>query len=281
MAASGESAPATTFTVGLTDRASHLFDIEMAVAPFAKPVRSFDLCLPAWTPGSYFIRDHARHVRDLAAFGPGGERLAVRKVGKARWRVEGGAASRGPFRVGYRVYAFELTVRTSHLDASHGYGNGATLFFHVEGRKGEPHRLRFRLPRGGRRRSRCRAGAERSPRATTTSSSTPRSSAGLTAPSPSASGAFRTRSPSGVKETRTRGASSGTSRFSSRRPPPSSAAFRTSATSSSSTSPRERGAASSTAPRRAAGSAPGGSGRSPPTGRSWLSSPTSSSTPGT
>ena len=87
-------------------------------------------------------------MRDLAAFGPSGERLAVRKVGKGRWRVDGGSASRGPFRVAYRVYAFELTVRTSHLDASHGYGNGATLLLHVEGRKEEPHRLRFRLPRG-------------------------------------------------------------------------------------------------------------------------------------
>lgn len=144
------ASPVTTFTVGMPAPATHLFDVEMDVAPFARPVPSFDLCLPAWTPGSYFIRDHARNVRDLAAFGPEGARLAVRKVGKGRWRVECGRAARGPFRVAYRVYAFELTVRTSHLDASHGYGNGATLFVHVDGRKEEPHRLRFRLPRGWR-----------------------------------------------------------------------------------------------------------------------------------
>lgn len=138
----------TTFTVGMPTPSAHLFEIEMAVAPFTRPVRSFDLCLPAWTPGSYFIRDHARNVRDLEAFGPGGDRLALRKVGKGRWRVECGGAARGPFRIAYRVYAFELTVRTSHLDASHGYGNGASLFLHVDGRKEEPQRLMFRLPRG-------------------------------------------------------------------------------------------------------------------------------------
>ena len=148
MAERSGTGPVTTFTVGMPTPSDHLFDIEMAVAPFARPVRSFDLCLPAWTPGSYFIRDHARHLRDLAAFGPDGERLAVRKVEKGRWRVECGGGSRGPFRVAYRVYAFELTVRTSHLDASHGFGNGATLFLHVDGRKQEPQRLRFRLPRG-------------------------------------------------------------------------------------------------------------------------------------
>lgn len=144
------SAPdgATTFTVGMPAPANHLFEIEMVVAPFSRPVRAFDLSLPAWTPGSYFIRDHARHVRDLTAFGPGGEELASRKVEKGRWRVEAATPVRGPFRVAYRVYAFELTVRTSHLDASHGFANGATLFFHVDGRREEPQRLKFRLPRG-------------------------------------------------------------------------------------------------------------------------------------
>jgi predicted metalloprotease with PDZ domain len=39
-------------------------------------------------------------------------------------------------------------VRTSHLDSSHGYGNGANLFFYVEGRKDEPQEVAFRLPKG-------------------------------------------------------------------------------------------------------------------------------------
>jgi predicted metalloprotease with PDZ domain len=73
----------------------------------------------------------------------------VTKVEKSRWRVRIVPGARlGPFRVTYRVYAFELTVRTSHLDASHGFGNGACLFLYVDGRKDEPQRLRFRLPKG-------------------------------------------------------------------------------------------------------------------------------------
>ena len=141
--------PATAFTVSMPRPSTHLFEVEMDVAPFARAVRTFDLCLPVWTPGSYLVRDHARHVRDMVVTGPTGERLPLRKVEKSRWRVTVGAkGARGPFRVSYRVYAFELTVRTSHLDATHGFGNGACLFLHVEGRKGEPQLLRFRLPRG-------------------------------------------------------------------------------------------------------------------------------------
>lgn len=139
----------TTFTVAMPRPSTHLYEVVMEIAPFGSAVSSFDLSMPAWTPGSYCIRDFARNVRDLRVRGPRGEELAARKVEKARWRIDvGGRPSRGPFRVDYRVYAFELTVRTSHLDASHGYGNGASLFLWVEGRKEEPQRLRFRLPKG-------------------------------------------------------------------------------------------------------------------------------------
>jgi predicted metalloprotease with PDZ domain len=149
MAKRDPTAVATTFVVAMPKPANHLYEIEMEVAPFSRAVAAFDLCLPVWTPGSYFVRDHARHVRELVVTGPSGEPLPVTKTEKSRWRVSTGPrGARGPFRATYRVYAFELTVRTSHLDASHGYGNGACLFLYVDGRKDEPQRLRFRLPKG-------------------------------------------------------------------------------------------------------------------------------------
>lgn len=40
--------------------------------------------------------------------------------------------------VRYTVYAHELTVRTSHLDASHAYVNGASVFIYVEGQLDAP-----------------------------------------------------------------------------------------------------------------------------------------------
>ncbi len=139
----------TSFTVGMPRRQTHLYEITMRLASFAGPVGRFDLVLPVWTPGSYMVREFSRHVRDVTAEGPLGSPLSVVKVEKNRWRV--GLAddpSAGPFAVRYRVFAHDLTVRTSHLDVSHGYGNGANLFFYVEGLKDEPQRLRFELPPG-------------------------------------------------------------------------------------------------------------------------------------
>lgn len=144
--------PVTTFTVAMPHPEMHFYEIEMEVAPFPSKVASFDLVMPSWTPGSYLVRDYARNIRGLSVSFSHGRSVAARKVDKARWRVTlpEKETSRGPFRVLYRVYAFELTVRTSHLDATHAFGNGASLFLYVEGRKEEPHSLRFMLPPGWR-----------------------------------------------------------------------------------------------------------------------------------
>src|SRR5512140_3359187 len=138
----------TRFTVAMPRPETHLFDITMEVDP--NGAASLDLVLPVWTPGSYLVREFARHVRDFSAKGKDSRRpIPAEKVAKNTWRLSlPSKKSPGLVSVSYRVYAHELTVRTSHLDSSHGYGNGANLFFYVEGRKDEPQEVAFRLPRG-------------------------------------------------------------------------------------------------------------------------------------
>ena len=48
----------------------------------------------------------------------------------------------------YEVYAHDLTVRTSHMDASHGFFNGTNVFFRVEGHEEGPFRLDVQVPDG-------------------------------------------------------------------------------------------------------------------------------------
>ncbi len=146
----------TRFTVAMPRPATHLYEITMEVDP--KGAKTLDLVLPVWTPGSYLVREFSRHIRDFSAKeisskGIGGRPLEAVKVEKNRWRLslpskKSSSSSSSSILVSYRVYAHELSVRTSHLDASHGYGNGASLFFYVEGRKDEPQEVAFTLPRG-------------------------------------------------------------------------------------------------------------------------------------
>ncbi len=144
----------TRFTVAMPRPETHLYEITMEIDP--RGAGALDLVLPVWTPGSYLVREFSRHIRDFSAKekregSQGGRPIEAVKVEKNRWRLSlpsKKSPSSSPMFVSYRVYAHELSVRTSHLDASHGYGNGANLFFYVEGRKDEPVEVAFRVPKG-------------------------------------------------------------------------------------------------------------------------------------
>jgi predicted metalloprotease with PDZ domain len=86
--------------------------------------------LPVWTPGSYLVREYARHVESVTAT-DGKEKITVQKVSKNTWKIT--TPSSKNVTVRYRVYAYELTVRTSFLDDSHAYINGASVFMYVHG----------------------------------------------------------------------------------------------------------------------------------------------------
>ncbi len=127
------------YVLSMPRPSSHLFKVRMEVR--GAPGGSIDLVMPVWTPGSYRVRDFARNVQDFSA-----GRLAWKKVDKSRWRVFGC----GDVAVEYRVWAFEQSVQTSHLDAEHGYVNGSSVFMYADGHKEAPVTLDIRVPRGWR-----------------------------------------------------------------------------------------------------------------------------------
>lgn len=98
------------------------------------------LALPAWTPGSYMVRDHARLLDRLQVVDSGGNRLEACKLDKQRWRIP---ATPGPVTVRYRLLCDDFTVRTNHLDASHAQFIGAATFLGLEGHEGWPWEVRF------------------------------------------------------------------------------------------------------------------------------------------
>lgn len=90
------------------------------------------LSLPAWIPGSYLIRDFARHVLHVEAES-GGASLPVRKLDKGTWRVA--PATGGELRIRAIVYAADPSVRGAWLDDRGSFYNGACLFFRVHGQE--------------------------------------------------------------------------------------------------------------------------------------------------
>ncbi|MGD2019711.1 MAG: peptidase M61 [Thiohalocapsa sp.] len=129
-----------TYRVTPVRPAAHVFAVELAV-PDAGP-EPVTLSLPAWIPGSYMIRDFARNIVAIAAERAGAP-VALEKLDKQTWRAPGGA---GELRIRYEVYAWELTVRSAHLDRTHGYFNGPSLFLRVHDRDREPCRVELLPP---------------------------------------------------------------------------------------------------------------------------------------
>lgn len=85
------------------------------------------LAVPAWIPGSYMIRDYARHVVRIAAEVRGSE-VALRKRDKHSWLAP---PVEGPLIVRTLVYAGDASVRGAWLDPHGGFFNGVCLFLQV------------------------------------------------------------------------------------------------------------------------------------------------------
>ena len=131
------------YRVAMSQPASHLFEVTLQVDNWREA--TLDLKMPVWTPGSYLVREYARHVQDFVAV-DGEKRLISQKLGKNHWQVATEGCSQ--IKVSYRIYANELTVRTNHLDATHGYFNGAALFFFVPGLERQPIEVEIVPPQG-------------------------------------------------------------------------------------------------------------------------------------
>ena len=133
------------YSLAMPDPSSHLFHVELAVTQAS--AGSLRVALPAWAPGSYLIRDFARHVQDFTAVDGRGRSLVWRRVDKMTWEIDAPARG-GKVLLRYKVFANELSVQTSHLDSTHGYANGSNVFVYVVGHKDLPARLSVRPFRG-------------------------------------------------------------------------------------------------------------------------------------
>ncbi|WP_037587402.1 M61 family metallopeptidase [Stenoxybacter acetivorans] len=97
----------------------------------------FCISLPNWVAGSYLIRDFSRHIVCINA-SCNEENQGITQINKNTWQLCG---QLGHWRIDYRVYAFDVSVRGSFLSTKRGFFDGACLFLYHHNRKQEPCRL--------------------------------------------------------------------------------------------------------------------------------------------
>ncbi len=114
--------------ISVADANAHLLAVSSTfrLASGSDPLPSpLTLFMPTWTPGSYLIREYARHVERFSAVADG-KPATHRKVRKNAWTIQHAGAR--IVEVRYQVYANDLTVRTNHVDSTHAYWNGAATY---------------------------------------------------------------------------------------------------------------------------------------------------------
>ncbi|WP_238805168.1 M61 family metallopeptidase [Emticicia aquatica] len=118
---------------------THYFEVSMTLDNIDKisELKNYDFVdfkMPVWTPGSYLIREYSKNV-EAVKVNNGTKPLRFEKTSKNTWRVYG---KNNKITISYKVYSFELSVRNSFLDDSHGYLNGASIFLYVPQLKMSP-----------------------------------------------------------------------------------------------------------------------------------------------
>jgi predicted metalloprotease with PDZ domain len=122
--------------------ATHYMEVQATYPTSRQAV--VELMMPVWTPGSYLVREFARHVEEVQARDPSGRPLRVEKSRKNRWRVQTGGAR--AVVLTYRVYAHERQARTNWVEDSFALINGAPTYISlVEGAR-RPHEVTLELP---------------------------------------------------------------------------------------------------------------------------------------
>jgi len=101
---------------------AHLLDVTISIS---HPDAVMELKMPVWTPGSYMVREYARHVQAFRVV-QDGQSCRWQKTDKCTWQIQL-LNTDAPVEVRYSVYAYELTVRTNHVDDTHAFFNPAAV----------------------------------------------------------------------------------------------------------------------------------------------------------
>jgi len=122
-----------SYRINLEELKKHLINVQLFVDSPLKCGQEF--WLPDWIPGSYLIRDFSKNIVFLQAK-ECDETISLTKISKSRWMINQDVNS---LAIDYKVYAWDLSVRSAHFDEHHCFFNGTSVFLAVDGFESEKH----------------------------------------------------------------------------------------------------------------------------------------------
>ena len=134
------------YTIDIPNPHTHLVNISLEADIKSQGVEgdNFRFYMPSWSPGSYLMREYARHIKEIKVEDSKGNRLFHKQVSKNEWEVQ---LDHPVFKsevikddskvlIQYSVYCHDLTVRTSHVDNTHAFLHGPSVFIAFENQQG-------------------------------------------------------------------------------------------------------------------------------------------------
>ncbi|MBK7676715.1 MAG: M61 family metallopeptidase [Candidatus Accumulibacter sp.] len=123
---------------------AHLLEVDCTLAEPDPAGQRF--ALPAWIPGSYLIRDFARHIVAIRAEAAG-RPVRLSKLDKHTWQAAPLAKGES-LTVRCEIHAWDLSVRGAHVDQTHAFFNGSSVFLRPLGHEQWPCLVDIQRPFG-------------------------------------------------------------------------------------------------------------------------------------
>lgn len=127
------------YEVSFADPYGHYLEVDLSLAEVAA---GQIFALPVWIPGSYMVRDFAKHVVRVSAQADG-EAVALNMIDKSRWQLPQSCKT---LVISLRIFAFDDSVRAAWFDERRAFVNGTSVFLRVEGREDWPCRVTLHPP---------------------------------------------------------------------------------------------------------------------------------------
>lgn len=114
-----------SYEVSFPEAQAHYADIEMNISGLAQ--QSLDLKMPVWTPGSYLVREFAKNLESFSVEA-NGKTIPFIKTRKNTWHIN--TTNLSAIKVKYRMYCFEISVRTAFIDVTHAFLSTSGMFLY-------------------------------------------------------------------------------------------------------------------------------------------------------
>lgn len=132
------------YTLRFDEALHHYMEVEADLP--TEGAAELEIFMPVWTPGSYLVREYARNIDRISAASPSGEALEITKTVKNRWRITTGGHDR--VHVTYRLYGWEMNVRSNWIEGDFAMINGAPTYLTLTENFQRPYTVTVELPEG-------------------------------------------------------------------------------------------------------------------------------------